>query len=136
MKTTNKFTKQQGTSLLEVLIAVLVLAVGILGIAGLQSVSLRSTNTAHERAMAVILTETLFEVMRTNPDLARAGGFEMTTCAGAAGIAATTAWQEDVKQATSECAVVEWNDGVYTVTIDWADQRLNSNSVVVMEVRP
>lgn len=130
------YTKQQGTSLLEVLIAVLVLAIGILGVVGLQSVSLRSTNTAHERAMAVILTETLFEVMRTTGPVARTSAFEMSTCDGVSGIAVTKAWQEDVKQATSECALVEWADGVYTVTIDWSDQRLNASSVVVMEVRP
>tara|TARA_Y100001951_G_scaffold92703_1_gene87727 strand:+ start:565 stop:981 length:417 start_codon:yes stop_codon:yes gene_type:complete len=136
MKKISGYTKQQGTSLLEVLIAVLVLAIGILGVVGLQSVSLRSTNTAHERAMAVILSETLFEVMRTEGPVARTGAFAMSTCEGVGGIPVTAAWQQDVKQATSECALVEWADGVYTVTMDWSDERLNANSVVVMEVRP
>jgi type IV pilus assembly protein PilV len=136
MKFINGFTKQQGTSLLEVLIAVLVLAIGILGVVGLQSVSLRSTNTAHERAMAVILSETLFEVMRANGPVARTGAFQMDSCAGVGGIPVTADWQQDVKQATSECADVAWNDGVYTITMDWSDQRLNASSVVVMEVRP
>ncbi|SNY54529.1 type IV pilus assembly protein PilV [Arsukibacterium tuosuense] len=136
MNKVSGFNKQQGTSLLEVLIAVLVLAIGILGVVGLQSVSLRSTNTAHERAMAVILTETLFEVMRTTGPVSRTNAFEMSTCDGVGGIPVTRDWQEDVKQVTAECALVEWADGVYTVTIDWSDQRLNANSVVVMEVRP
>ncbi|WP_333608887.1 type IV pilus modification protein PilV [Arsukibacterium sp.] len=136
MKTMAGFKRQQGTSLLEVLISVLVLAIGILGVVGLQSVSLRSTNTAHERAMAVILTETLFEVMRTTGPVSRTNAFEMTTCDGVSGIPVTKAWQSDVKQVTAECALVEWSEGVYTVTIDWTDQRLNANSVVVMEVRP
>jgi len=135
----NKFSgysKQQGTSLLEVLIAVLVLAIGILGVVGLQSVSLRSTNTAHERAMAVILSETLFEIMRTTGPVGRTNAFEMSTCEGVGAIPVTKDWQEDVKQVTAECALVEWDAGVYTVTIDWSDQRLNASSVVVMEVRP
>lgn len=136
MKSMAGFKRQQGTSLLEVLISVLVLAIGILGVVGLQSVSLRSTNTSHERAMAVILTETLFEVMRTTGPVARTNAFIMNTCDGAGGIPVTATWQNDVKQVTAECALVEWNDGVYTVTIDWSDQRLNANSVVVMEVRP
>lgn len=135
MRIIKQFKNQQGVTLLEVMISVLVLAIGILGVAGLQSVSLRSTNTAHERAMAVVLTETLFEVMRVNADAARDGLFNMT-CENP--LEGTEDWFDDVKQATDgeTCAVVEWNNGVYTVTIDWSDQRLDTNSVVVMEIRP
>lgn len=126
---------QKGVTLLEVLISVLVLAIGILGVAGLQSVSLRSTYTAHERAMAVVLTETLFEVMRVQADAARDGDFNMTCESPVAG---TADWFADVKQATDgeACADVAWNNGTYRVTIDWSDKRMNSNSVVVMEMRP
>lgn len=126
---------QKGVTLLEVLISVLVLAIGVLGVAGLQSVSLRSTNTAHERAMAVVLTETLFEVMRVNAAGARQGIFDMDCNSAVAG---TEAWFDDVKSATDgvTCADVAFDNGVYRVTIDWRDQRLNANSVVVMETRP
>ena len=132
---TMKIQKQKGVTLLEVLISVLVLAIGILGVAGLQSVSLRSTNTAHERASAVVLTETLFEVMRVNAAGARNGAFNMDCNSAVAG---TEGWFDDVKNATDgeTCADVAWNNGVYRVTIDWRDQRLNANSVVVMETRP
>lgn len=128
-------SSQQGITLIEVLISIIVLAVGLLGIAGLQTVSLKSTNMAHERAMAVILTETLFEVMRANSDAARAGVFAMDCTRPVAG---TEQWFEDVRTATSSetCAVVTWNNGTYTVTIDWSDQRFNTNSVIVMETRP
>lgn len=127
--------KQKGITFLEVLISVVVLSIGLLGIAGLQTISLKSTSMAHERAMAVILTETLFEVMRVNGAAARAGGFAMDCNSPVAG---TEQWFADVKAATSPdtCALVEWNNGVYTVTIDWSDQRLNSKSVIVMETRP
>ncbi|MEE2024655.1 MULTISPECIES: type IV pilus modification protein PilV [Alkalimonas] len=136
MKSMSSVTQQKGVSLLEVLISVVVLGVGILGVVGLQSVSLRSTNTAHERAMAVILTETLFEVMRSTGSIGRTNAFVMDDCEGVGGIPVTKSWQDDVKQVTAECAVVVWNDGVYTVTIDWTDQRLNASSIVVMEARP
>lgn len=124
-----------GISFLEVLISVVVLSIGLLGIAGLQTMSLKSTSMAHERAMAVILTDTLFEVMRANGDAARAGAFDMDCNSPVAG---TEQWFEDVKAATSPqtCALVEWNNGVYTVTINWNDQRMNAQSVIVMETRP
>ncbi|CAM5214916.1 type IV pilus modification protein PilV [Alishewanella longhuensis] len=127
--------KQKGISLLEVLISVVVLSIGLLGIAGLQTVSLKSTNMAHERAMAVILTETLFEVMRVNGAAARNGAFAMDCNSPVSG---TEQWFEDVRAATSPqtCALVEWNNGVYTVTIDWSNERLNSDSIIVMETRP
>ncbi|MDP5206616.1 type IV pilus modification protein PilV, partial [Alishewanella sp. SMS9] len=119
--------KQKGITLLEVLISVVVLSIGLLGIAGLQTVSLKSTNMAHERAMAVILTETLFEVMRANAAAARAGDFAMDCSSPVAG---TEQWFDDVRAATSPetCAVVAWNNGVYTVTIDWSNQRLDVDS--------
>lgn len=129
---------QKGVTLLEVLISVLVLAIGILGVAGLQSVSLRSTHTAHERAMAVVLTETLFEMMRVEANAARAGAFNMS-CENPEGpVEGTEDWFIDVKNATDgeTCAEVTWNNGIYRVTIDWSDKRMNSNSVVVMEMRP
>jgi type IV pilus assembly protein PilV len=124
-----------GMTLLEVLISVVVLSIGLLGIAGLQTLSLRTTNISHERAMAVILTETLFEVMRTNINAARAGGFAMDCNSPVAG---TAQWFADVRAATSPdtCAVVAWNNGVYTVTIDWTNERSNSSSILVMETRP
>lgn len=127
--------KNAGMTLLEVLISVVVLSIGLLGIAGLQTLSLRTTNMSHERAMAVILTETLFEMMRTNIDIARAGGFAMDCKSPVAG---TAQWFDDVKAATSPetCAVVAWNNGVYTVTIDWTNDRANTDAVLVMETRP
>ncbi|WP_423187364.1 type IV pilus modification protein PilV [Alishewanella sp. d11] len=135
MNTFSPIRRQGGISLLEVLISVVVLSIGLLGIAGLQTISLKSTNMAHERAMAVILTETLFEVMRVNEAAARAGAFAMDCHTPAPG---TEQWFEDVKAATSPqtCATVAWNDGVYTVTIDWSNERMNTDSIIVMETRP
>ena len=47
-------TGQQGMSLLEVLIAVLVLAIGLLGIAALQATALRNSQSSLERNQAVM----------------------------------------------------------------------------------
>ena len=56
-----------GASLVEVLIAVFVLAVGLLGTASLQLTSKRSNLEARDRASATLLAQGLAERMRLNP---------------------------------------------------------------------
>lgn len=90
----------RGVGLIEVLIAVLVMAVGALGIAALQVTALRNSQSALERSQAVVQAYAILDAMRANPTQAR--GFDYNkTCAGSpagGGLAA-----EDVKQ---------WNDSL------------------------
>lgn len=58
---------QRGFSLLEVLIALLVLAVGLLGLAALQNMGLRFNHQSYERTQATILIEDMIDRMRANP---------------------------------------------------------------------
>lgn len=57
---------QAGASLLEVLIAVLILAIGLLGIAALQSVTLKNTQSSSERTAAIIQSYAILDMMRAN----------------------------------------------------------------------
>lgn len=58
--------QQAGTSLLEVLIAVLILAIGLLGIAALQSLTLKNTQSSSERTAAIIQSYAMLDMMRAN----------------------------------------------------------------------
>lgn len=58
----------RGMSLIEVMVAVLVLAVGLLGIAAMQSLALRGGQSSLESTQAVIQTASIIEAMRANPD--------------------------------------------------------------------
>ncbi len=131
------FKKQQGVSLLEVLVSVLVLGIGLLGVAALQTSSMRNTNSSLERTMAVILTDTLAELLRANPEAARLGNYAFSDCTGSEDLG-TAGWVLDVKQATraDTCPVVSWADGRYTVTISWGDERLNADNEIVTQVMP
>lgn len=60
-------TCQQGVGLVEVLVTVLVLAVGLLGLAALQARSLKASGDAQAMQMAVQLANDYFERMRSNP---------------------------------------------------------------------
>ena len=58
--------KQQGFSLIEALVAFLILSVGMLGIASLQTLSLKSGSTAMYRTAAVMKVDEIVESMRAN----------------------------------------------------------------------
>lgn len=62
----NLIKKQSGFSLIEALVAFLLLSVGMLGIASLQAISLRAGYTATLRTVAVIKAEEILERMRAN----------------------------------------------------------------------
>ena len=63
---------QKGFGLIEVLVAVLVLAVGLLGLAGLQTQSLRFNNEAYFRTQATLLAMDMADRLRSNLETARA----------------------------------------------------------------
>ena len=59
-------TPQRGFSLIEVLVALLVLSVGLLGYAMLQTMTVRFTQSANYRTQATNLTYELIDQMRAN----------------------------------------------------------------------
>lgn len=64
-------SQQNGYGLIEVLVAVLVLAIGLLGLAGLQTQSLRYNNEAYFRTQATLLAMDMADRLRTNLETAR-----------------------------------------------------------------
>ena len=58
--------KVRGMSLIEVMVAMLVLAVGLLGIAAMQSLALRGGQGSLESTQAVIATSSMLESIRAN----------------------------------------------------------------------
>lgn len=57
---------QRGLSLVEVLVAVVVLSIGVLGAVGMQAASMQSTKEVRNQAVAVALVKELAEKMRGN----------------------------------------------------------------------
>jgi type IV pilus assembly protein PilV len=91
----NSQHKQKGFSLIEAMVAFLILSVGMLGIASLQTVSLKSGHTAAMRTVAVMKVEEILESIRSNPaaivdyaagtaDMGTDNGCSQTTVAAAA----------------------------------------------------
>lgn len=62
-----KMNKQNGFSMIEVLVSLLIIGVGMLGLSGLQIASTKGTVNAHSRNIASMLAFDLSERMRANP---------------------------------------------------------------------
>ncbi|NMG63688.1 type IV pilus modification protein PilV [Azoarcus indigens] len=123
---------QKGVSLIEVLIAVLVLSLGLLGMAGLQFSSLRNNQSATERSMAVILSYSILDRMRANRSAVLAGNYNFSDAACTAptgtNLAETdlAAWLASVQQSigAGSCGSVSCDGaGLCTVSITWDDSR-------------
>ncbi len=67
--------RQRGATLIEVLVTMLVVAIGLVGAAGLQLSSSRYQQTAHMRSQAVEAAQFIVEKMRVNNSAVTAGGY-------------------------------------------------------------
>ena len=67
---------QQGFTLLEILVAMVVLSIGLLGLAGLQTVSLNNNQVAYYRAIASQQTYDMADRMRANLAGVTAGSYD------------------------------------------------------------
>lgn len=83
---------QRGFSLIEVLITVLVVSVGMLGLAALQLASIKNTNSAFLRTQATLATADLIDRMRAQPGLYAETAWTYDGCA--TGAAAPRSFQD------------------------------------------
>lgn len=120
--------RQAGVSLVEILVALVVLSVGLLGMANLQAAGLRANHNAYLRSQAVILAQDIADRMRANRPPALAGDYDIALDATASGSGVAVDDLEDWKAALAtrlpagDGAVAVAN-GVATVTIEWDDSR-------------
>lgn len=121
----------RGFSLIEVMVAVLVLAVGMLGIAAMQAVSLRNSQSSFERTQAVMESYSILDAIR-----ARGGGTSGAYNAPAvmceapeAGVSGAQddlrAWIESLKENINPtaCGRVECDGLECLVEVQWNDAR-------------
>ncbi len=133
--------RMRGISLIEVLVSVVILGIGLLGIAAMQSVALRSGQSSLESSQAVMQTMAITEAMRANRINAAAYNGNWTTPPAAttlatrdlnewiAGMRGTAAWQTTptpnlppVLGATAEATIAGCPDDC-VITIRWDDSR-------------
>jgi len=141
--------KQPGFTLVEVLVTLVVLAVGLLGLAALQSVTLRSSNSAVYRSQATNLAYYIADCMRVNRGAAINGDYVISpiptppactkSSTGSALSGATIALKDiDAWQKTLACVLPQGTGGIgavaqngtspaltytVTITVQWDDSR-------------
>ena len=67
--------KQIGTTLIEVLVAVVVVSVGLVGLAALQTISMKNNHSAYLRTQATFLAYDMIDRMRANLLATQAGSY-------------------------------------------------------------
>jgi|688.fasta_scaffold306027_1 type IV pilus assembly protein PilV len=73
----NQTLRQRGVGLIEVLVALLVLSLGLLGVAAMQAAALRNNHSAAERSMGAMLSHSIIESMRSNRAAALSGAYNL-----------------------------------------------------------
>ncbi|MBT8087038.1 MAG: type IV pilus modification protein PilV [Gammaproteobacteria bacterium] len=140
--------RQQGFTLIEVLVALLILSFGLLGIANLQLGGVSKSRNSFERSQAILLANEIVERIRANAPGAAGGGYDLASgdtaptpssnclgtsadCSPAELAAADLAnWQqrvEDLLVGTDTVIQVTVNGGVATsvaLTLDWGANQL------------
>jgi type IV pilus assembly protein PilV len=108
-------------TLLEVLVALVVLSIGLIGLAGLQSSSLRLNNSAYMRSQATALAYDMADRVRSNIDAGAAysnpTATENSNCKQATGCSASEMAQHDMFSWLEQIADV-LPSGVGTICID------------------
>lgn len=84
--------KQTGASLLEVMIALVVFGIGMIGTAALMATSIRDNNSAYLRTQAVFLANNMAERIRANLDGADEGEYDAIALGSSGGTAADCDW--------------------------------------------
>lgn len=143
--------KQSGFSLIEALVAFLIISIGMLGVASLQTMSMKAGHTAAIRAEAVMKADQILESMRGNPTalLSYGGAGADNGCSQTAVAAAvctptqlalddTFRWQQSLPNNLSAGVAITPPVAPETitnivVTISWSERNVDDGGATNME---
>ena len=106
-------SQRQGFSLLEVIVTLVLVAIGLLGVAGMQLAAIRLADAADIRSKGSTFIDGIAERIQTNPNNAAAYAVSLTgSVSSGAAAADVTAWKASIAQALPN------GQGSITVTQD------------------
>lgn len=140
--------QQNGFTIIEVLIAVLVISIGLLGMAGLQTTGIQQSHNSYLKTQASLLAYDMADRMRANLQGVNAGSYDAIdsmddpvtsapscvsggTACSAADTATYDIYQWTHKDAEGSIAsllpsgygIIAENGGVFTITVLWDEGR-------------
>ncbi len=127
----------RGSSLVEVLVTMIIIALGLLGQASLMAVSSKANNAAFLRSQATLLSYDILERMRLNRALAVAGNFSSAFTVQSADITGDDIdkrelrdWKARVEQTlpSGEASISVDTDGNASIEIQWSEIAKGSES--------
>lgn len=130
--THNTPQRQHGATLIEVLIAVVVLSIGLLGLAGLQATSVKSNHSAYQRSQATLFAYDLADRMRANRTEALTNAYEVNfpTSSSSHSVSGTQAakdkaeWLNSLARTLPEgTGKVEKDGTLVIIHVRWNDNR-------------
>ena len=131
--------RQRGVGLIEVMIAVLILAIGMLGLAALQAVSLKNTGSSASRTQATIQIYSMMDIIRA--DRAKLGTYNTNVFADGNGSGAPgtmMGWLDGLKTTVSPDAkgrvVCNANNMTCSVGVQWSDARATGGSDTPVDI--
>ena len=132
---------QRGVGIVEVLVAVLVLSIGLLGLAGLQMRTLRNNQSALERGVAVMETHAIVDAMRADrvaatqtPSAYTIALTDPTPTGGATfALKALEIWRLNLQRSLGDEATgsVTCNGPGCTIVVRWNDSRGTGDAVAL-----
>lgn len=125
-----KLKKTRGFTLIEVLIAVLILSIGLLSLALTQVNSMRNTHSSYLRTQATFLADDILDSIRANRSIAESGGYDISVGvapSSGASVAESdlSAWKDNLANmlpAGDGSIVRDVATGEFTVTVQWKDR--------------
>ncbi|WP_133478300.1 type IV pilus modification protein PilV [Cognatilysobacter segetis] len=132
--------RQRGVGLIEVMIAVLVLAIGLLGIAALQAITLKNTGSSASRTQAAIQIYSMMDIIRA--DRANLGTYNTNiyTAGDGSGAPGTMmGWLDSLKTTVAPDAkgrvVCQAGNMTCSVGVQWSDTRATGDFGPLAEIQ-
>ena len=132
-------SRQRGSTLIEVLVALLVLSIGLVGLAALQSNGLKFNHSSYLRTQSTVLMYDIIDSMRANRSTATDTNCYVVGLSGSIPACDTMATADINNWKTNLAAQLPSGDGavalkggttgrVYTITVQWEDREYDAES--------